>query len=257
MSTASATTKSAIRQRPNYGIDSPGMVIGEAVIGTIALMCAVLFPRFFGHHLRWLEIMVAVEFYALAASMLVYSKYGKIALRDAILDSIPLRGNERVLDVGCGRGLLLVAVAKRLPRGSAIGVDKWVRGALTGNGTEAVLRNAEAEGVVGRVEVREGDARQLPFADGSFDAVVSNFVVHKVNTGEEREQMISEMVRVLMLGGRLALVDFIFTDHCVEILQRLDMRDVKRSRMSGLSSLLGTILMFGTFQIHLVTGSKK
>jgi hypothetical protein len=69
-----------------------------------------------------------------------------------------------------------------VPKGSAVGVDKWVRGALTGNGTQAVLRNAETEGVAGRIEVVEGDVRRLPFPDAAFDVVVSNFVVHEVDT---------------------------------------------------------------------------
>jgi arsenite methyltransferase len=256
MSNAGAMQGSTIDRRPNYGIDSPGMVIGEAAIGAFALACAIYFPSFFGHNLRWLEIAVAVEFLALAVSMLVYSKSGKIAFRDAILDSIPWRGNERVLDVGCGRGLLLIGAAKRLPQGSAIGLDKWVRGALTGNGTEAVLRNAEAEGVIARIEVREGDARRLPFPDAAFDVVVSNFVVHEVDTLQEREQMMSEMMRVLTPGGRLALVDFIFTGQCVEILRRFGMRDARRTRIGGLSSFLSTILMFGAFRVYLVIGSK-
>ena len=62
-----------------------------------------------------------------------------------------------------------------------------------------------------------------------------------------------------MLGpdGRLALVDFISTGQCVEILRRLGISDARRTRVGGLSFLLGTILMFGTFQVHLVTGQRK
>ena len=182
------------------------MVIGEAVTGAIALAGAIFFQRLFGHNLRWLEIVIAAEFLALAASMLMYSKYGKMTIRDVLLDSIPWRGSERVLDVGCGRGLLLIGATKRLPLGSAVGVDTWVGGALTGNGPDSVLRNAEVEDVVARVEVSEGDARRLPFADSSFDAVISNFVVHEVDTAGEREQMISEMMRVLRPGGQLAFI---------------------------------------------------
>ena len=256
MSIASATLRSTISRKPNYGIDSPGMVFGEAAIGTIALVCAIFVPRLFGHNLLWPEIAIAVEFPALAASMLVYSKSGKMVIRDAILNSIPWRGDERVLDAGCGRGLVLIGAARRVPQGSAVGVDKWVRGALTGNGTEAVLRNAEAEGVAARIEVVEGDVRRLPFPDAAYDVVVSNFVVHEVDTKQDREQMMSEMMRVLRPGGRLALVDFIFTSECVEILRRFDMRNIRRTRVGGSSSLLSTILMFGIFRIHIVTGSK-
>ena len=120
MSIASATLRSTISRKPNYGIDSPG----EAAIGTIALVCAIFVPRLFGHNLRWLEIAIAVEFLALLASMLVYSKSAKMVIRDAILNSIPWRGDEHVLDAGCGRGLVLIGAARRVPQGSAVGVDK-------------------------------------------------------------------------------------------------------------------------------------
>ena len=98
--------------------------------------------------------------------------------------------------------------------------------------------------------------RRLPFPDAAFDVVVSNFVVHEVDTRQDREQMMNEMMRVLRPGGRLAFVDFIFTAECVEILRRLDARNVRRTRLGGPGSLLSTILMFGTFRIHMVTGSK-
>ena len=250
------TVHRAPNPRPNYGIDSPGMVIGEAVLGTIALACAIFFPRSFGHPLRWLEIVAGVEFLALAASMLAYSKSGKIAIRDALLNSIPWQGDECVLDVGCGRGLLVIGAAKYIPHGHATGIDIWDRSAITGNSLWAVRKNAALEGVETRIEVVEADARRLPFPDAAFDVVMSNFVVHEVNTSDERQQMISEMVRVLRPGGRLALVDFIFTRDCVDILRRLGIDDAGRKRLGGWSPWLARVLMFGTFRIHLVTGSR-
>jgi SAM-dependent methyltransferase len=83
------------------------------------------------------------------------------------------------------------------------------------------------------VEVKEGDVRQLPFADASFDVILSNFVVHEVNNRAEREQMLREMVRVLEPGGRLALVDFIFTGECVRVFQEIGIADAKRSRVEA------------------------
>ena len=48
-----------------------------------------------------------------------------------------------------------------------------------------MLRNAEAEGVIAHIEVREGDARRLPFRTQPSTLLVSNFVVHEVDTPQE------------------------------------------------------------------------
>jgi ubiquinone/menaquinone biosynthesis C-methylase UbiE len=170
---------------------------------------------------------------------------------------LPWRGDDKVLDVGCGRGLLLIGVARRLTTGKAVGVDRWVAGALTGDRPEAVLDNSRLEGVLDRVEVKEGDGRQLPFGDDSIDVAVSNFVLHEVNNRAERDQMLREIVRVLKPGGRLALVDFIFTGECVRVLQGIGVADAKRVRVGSFFAFwLGAVLNFGLVQTYRVTGRK-
>jgi SAM-dependent methyltransferase len=245
--------------RADYGIDSPAIVAGLFLLGGIGLGAALVWhlvgdPPLVG------EIALAaagIYFLLAATSMIQYSKAGKLRIRDQLLEPIPWRGDERVLDVGCGRGLLLIGAARRLTTGKAIGLDRWVAGALTGNRPEAVLDNARLEGVLDRVEVKQGDVRQLPFADDSFDVVVSNFVVHEVNNRAEREQILREMVRVLEPGGRLALVDFIFTGECVRVFQEIGIADAKRSRIGSFFSFwLGAVLNFGLVQTYQVTGSK-
>jgi ubiquinone/menaquinone biosynthesis C-methylase UbiE len=86
--------------------------------------------------------------------------------------------------------------------------------------------------------------------------VVSNFVIHEVNTAAEREQLVSEMARVLKPGGRVALVDFIFTRGCVDTLRKCGIEDARRVRLGGFGAWMVTILMLGVFKMHLVTGSK-
>ena len=245
--------------RPDYGIDSPAIVAGLFVLGSTGLGAALLW-HFFGNPRPFWEIALAAGggyFWLSAAGMVWYSKLGKLRIRDEILRQIPWRGDEVVLDAGCGRGLLLVGAARRLTTGKAIGLDRWVPGALTGNRPEAALENARLEGVLERVEVKAGDVRQLPFADASLDCVVSNFVVHELNTRAEREQMLREMVRVLKPGGRLALVDFIFTDECVRVLHEIGIGDARRERVGSFFSFwLSAILNFGLVQTCQVTGSK-
>ncbi|MBO0859748.1 MAG: methyltransferase domain-containing protein [Chloracidobacterium sp.] len=61
--------------------------------------------------------------------------------------------------------------------------------------------------------------------------MLSNFVLHELKTGAEREKMSQEIVRVLKPGGRLALIDFIFTGECLEVVWKNGMSSARRSRI--------------------------
>jgi ubiquinone/menaquinone biosynthesis C-methylase UbiE len=124
-----------------------------------------------------------------------------------VLERLDLEGDETVLDVGCGRGLLLIGAARRLTTGKAVGVDIWQAEDLSGNRPEATLENARLEGVAERVEVKDGDARRLPFADGTFDVIVTKEVLHNIYNAAERDTAVREIARVLRPGGRLVVVD--------------------------------------------------
>jgi len=100
------------------------------------------------------------------------SKVGKQRLRDKMINSVSWRGDE-VLDVGCGHGLMLIGAAKRLTTGHALGIDIWQQEDQASNSSRATHENAPREGVADRVELRDSDARQLPFLDESFDVVLS------------------------------------------------------------------------------------
>jgi SAM-dependent methyltransferase len=213
-------------------------------------------PRTFGERVRWIEVAAGVYFLHGAWSMIRYSKSGKLVLRERLLDLIEWRGDEMVLDVGCGKGLLLVGAAHRIKTGKAIGVDVWLPHALTGNTPESILENAALEGVRDRIEVKKADARELPFDADSFDVVVSNFFLHEMNTPAERRRVLEEMARVLRPGGQLALIDFMFTKECVEILRHAGLSDARRLRLGGWSFWVAAVLMLGTFQLHAVAGTK-
>jgi SAM-dependent methyltransferase len=245
--------------RPNYGIDSPAIVLGMLVVGATATGAVCVLLRLEHPHPIWEIAVGVIGVYCLLAAggMIAYSKAGKLRIREQLIESIPWRGDEIVLDVGCGRGLLLSGAANRLTTGAAIGLDRWIPGALSGNRPQAAVENARIEGVRERVAVTRGDIRRLPFADASFDVIASNFVVHELNSGAERAQMLREIVRVLKPGGRLALVDFIFTAECVRVLRGLGISDARRALAgSFLSFWLGAILNFGLVRTYRVTGTK-
>lgn len=108
------------------------------------------------------------------------------------------------LDVGCGSGALTIACAKANPQAQMIGVDLW--GADARGSTQALCaENAAAEGI-SNAFFCPGDARQLPFPDGHFDLVTSNYVYHNVPTAD-RQALLRESLRVLKKGGTFVLHD--------------------------------------------------
>lgn len=108
------------------------------------------------------------------------------------------------LDVGCGSGALSIAVAKRNPQAKVVGVDLW--GAEYASFSRKLCEsNARAEGV-DNTSFQPGDARQLPFADETFDAVTSNYVYHNV-VGSDKQDLLRETLRVLRRGGTFAIHD--------------------------------------------------
>jgi SAM-dependent methyltransferase len=165
-----------------------------------------------------------------AALFIRTTRVGKFEVWAEILKNLRLRGDETLLDMGCGRGAVLLAAAKLLPNGRATGVDIW-RADQTHNAEQNTLRNAEIEGVADRVEVRTADITDLPFDDDSFDVIVSSLVVHNIPSADARAKAIGEAARVLRPGGRLAIVDIFYTNHYAKKLRQLGWTDVRRRNL--------------------------
>ena len=198
---------------PDYGIDAPGVVrnlftvtaVGLTLFGTAK---AGLWSGVFAHvDFAFTGLSAGLTCGAMGAWMLYDSKIGKLREREALLDHLTWRGDEAVLDVGCGRGLMLIGAATRLKSGVATGVDLWQAEDLSGNRPEATLENARREGVAERVQVATGDMRKLPFEDASFDRIVSNAAIHTVYEAEGRAQVVRELARVLRPGGEVVIHD--------------------------------------------------
>jgi ubiquinone/menaquinone biosynthesis C-methylase UbiE len=120
--------------------------------------------------------------------------------RAEYLDLLRLAPGQRVLDVGCGSGVVTRDIARRVaPGGQAVGVD-------ASPGFLRVARElADEAGLGTTVELHEGDVRSLPFGDRVFDAVVAVTVLVHVPGGAGA---IPEMVRVTRPGGRVGIFDF-------------------------------------------------
>jgi ubiquinone/menaquinone biosynthesis C-methylase UbiE len=118
------------------------------------------------------------------------------SLNSEALGLLALQPSDRVLEVGFGHGRTIRLAAAQVPQGLVAGVDvsrEMVR--------MARRRCLDLSGK-GLVELMVGDSRRLPYADTSFDKVLS---VHTIYFWEEPIKDLSEMFRVLRPGGRLVL----------------------------------------------------
>lgn len=219
----------------DYGLDAPKLVrmflVGGLLLFAVGL-AMVIFARSWITALGSIAVTVGAVFAIEGLYMVWSSRYGKRRARDRLLDMLALTGGETVLDVGCGRGLLLIGAARRLPTGRAVGLDLWSQEDLSDNRASATLANAAAEGVTDRVEVHDGDMQQMPFADSSFDAVVASLSIHNIYSAEGRRGAIQEIVRVLKPGGKAGLMDIRHVREYADGLLAAGMQDV---RVSGLS----------------------
>lgn len=212
------------RRHGSYGIDAPYAPAFIAVMIVVVLVLAILSGR-------W-QTFVPVFFMLAVLGFYLHSTLrGKFVVWADLLDQLNLRGDEQILDMGCGRGAVLLMAAQHLTTGRAVGVDLWRSVDQSGNAVEATRRNAVAEGVADRVELHTGDMMALPFEDCSFDVVVSSLAIHNISGSAGREKAINEAVRVLRPGGRLMIADIRATRQHQAQLAKLGMNDVSRRRL--------------------------
>lgn len=127
----------------------------------------------------------------------------RLRVRENIAHKVNWRGDEQVLDVGVGSGITLFGCAHHLTTGKAIGID--IYDPNSGGGTHEIFwKNAEQEGLIGKVELHNADARDMPFDAEQFDVIVSTFAYHHING---KSQATREIMRVLKPGGTLLVKD--------------------------------------------------
>ncbi len=220
-----ASAEKPVPGNADYGIDAPKTVRWLATRGLLLMMFgAIVFTVNQTSNPQAARTIGSMTFFpgvgfALAAAVMFWSsKVGKMKLRDEMLDSMTWNGSEKVLDAGCGRGLMLIGAAKKLGKaGKATGCDIWTTD-LSGNTLAAVSLNAKAEGVADRVKIDTADIRKLPYADASFDVVLSSLVIHNLKA-EGRELAVKELWRVLKPGGTLLIADIFQTPNYARMLE--------------------------------------
>jgi len=152
----------------------------------------------------------------------------------AILGHMPLAPNATIVDVGCGDGFFTGLMAKRVPKGLAIGLDSSVAFLEAARDRLAELIAAK------RCRVVEGDAAAMPFESGSIDAILS---AHSMQSYESIPDVLAECRRVLKPGGLLAVLE---TDNVHSIMLswppdlELAVRQAEHREIGDEDSYLGT-----------------
>ena len=107
---------------------------------------------------------------------------------EAFLDWLDVPKGMRWLDVGCGNGAFTEVLVKRCAPASVAAIDP----------SEGQLAYARKRPTTTMVQFRQGDSQALPYADGSFDAVVMALVITFI---PDAAKAIAEMARVVRPGG--------------------------------------------------------
>ena len=124
---------------------------------------------------------------------------GGARAREELVKQANIQPGQRVLDLGCGTGTLVVLLKRRYPAAEIVGVDPDPKA------LQRAQKKVRRAGVA--VQLDEGFADELPYEAGTFDRVLSSFMLHHLEE-HEREKTLREVLRVLKPAGTFHLLDF-------------------------------------------------
>ena len=226
--------------RPDYKSWIPVNFIIIPLLSTIILFGVLLYlctgAVLSGAYLYWAAGICSILCFLSGAVLIwsvlsrrAFSYHGGRQLMKRIVEGIAayiqIPAGGTCLDVGCGSGALTVACAKKNPQARLVGVDVW-DWQYGGSFSQALCeQNAHAEGT-DNIRFQQGDARNLPFPDETFDVVVSNYVYHNI-FGANKQDLLKETLRVLKKGGTFAIHD-LMSKHCYGDMEQF-MEDLRRT----------------------------
>ncbi len=147
------------------------------------------------------DYLPALRFKALtpAFDAVVSTTLRERTFKPALIEQAALRPGQRVLDLGAGTGTLALMAKRREPACEVVGLDADPK----------ILELARRKAADAEVEVRfdEGLATELPYADGSFDRVLSTLFFHHLSADDKRATL-TEVRRVLRPDGQLHIADY-------------------------------------------------
>lgn len=177
-------TNRPVPSKPSYGIDSPLGLVASSVLSPLYLYATLK---------------------------------GKFDAWDKLLDELPSETfSSPTLDIGCGRGLVLLKIAQRKkalsagrdahPVGRVYGVDLFIKADQSGNSAESTYDNAASLELLDHLVLHTADFTQLPFQDGTMALVTASLSIHNADKAS-RKKAILEAARVLQPGGYLVILE--------------------------------------------------
>lgn len=193
-----------------YGIDAKGVIFGF-YLGTFLCAIFTALSWIYVHYSLYSIIFVAFFiinglYFIVAASYMIWSsRVGKIRLCRELIGNLELTKDDKVLDVGCGKGLYAIEAARFVK--NSVGLDVKENAAFRAN--------SERERV--SAKFIQGDMRQLPFGNGEFEVSIAATSMNHIRDKEERKRALQELARVT--SKQILIVDFQYLEEYVPLLQ--------------------------------------
>lgn len=212
-----------MKQQPNYGFPLSSILIRISMaILIILVITALIFFHASGYFILLISFIIlpAYVFFGMIMFKRRFYDY-RMDIQKKMIDSLDIKGNESILDLGSGAGALVIGFAKLLQDGKAYGLDKYslsenkirtkiikfVRINYIGHTLKNAKRNAKIEDVDKKCEFISGDfTRRLNFQDDYFD-IISSFQSLHITPTQKQIQVFQEIDRVLKKGGKIVFFE--------------------------------------------------
>ncbi|MGL5312461.1 MAG: class I SAM-dependent methyltransferase [Peptostreptococcaceae bacterium] len=222
-----------MKNKVDYGIDAPEIIRNRIIGGIVLAIIAIGVSIYFRDSIDAVRIFLVSVFSLLsgvfiisAIMMIISSKFGKKKEAERIIELLNIKGDEFVLDVGCGRGLYLIGIAKKLNKGKAVGIDIWSKD-LSKNSKKNTLQNVKSEKVTKKVDIRTADMSKIPIKDNTFDLVISSFAINNILDKAKRRKALTEIIRVLKTQGKICIIDMRNIDEYVAVFEECGIEDIQ------------------------------